>query len=667
MSQLVIDIFFSTVFLLLLILLAKIRVNTFENNKDSYRYTFGGISVLGVVSIIQMMGHQDLFESIPFLSEPIYRELVLTIGVVSGVALMIAGASIWLPGKNRKTKKIVDSESSSRTLDIENTILHTPNSKSVLKRFPGMISRDFNFNAHVIFTRQNRLNKYVCTDYANIGDNETKLFQNIDFTYIGAKRQAAEIKSKIPHDYYLPILVTNRAQIIILFRKNKGETVTDTERKSLEGITRALSYRLNNDYIVKKEKFYSRCWEYSGQIRNILTSKNSISSNLKVLHSVFNQAIGAEYFSLAILGKKQTNPKVYTVGINGNILLDGGNSSIMKNAHFRKIMNDKKSVIVNNINEIDDAADSMFVSCGQCSFMAQPIVLNNQVVAILTLGHSAASHFSQQDLLLTKVMAYSMASAIESELNQRSLFERDRCLAAINGFESAVKKATDINSILKSAVDLISNNISTTMVRVSILDNFRTQLKTIAVKTARPMADLNTDDSLLSKELTCWHQIVAEEGRLLLINQNDAESRMGKSEIESLLFTGVQSALIIPIVVNDRTFGIITLGEMRAWERTSYNSTTISFCKTIAAKIADTIKLQKLSRIMTINKDSDDTDVSGKSDNNLLRRLKVPMTNLQGSLEVLKIKGFPIDGDANRILSQMEESSNDIVNLLNDY
>lgn len=668
MSQLIIDVFFTTVFLLLLIMMAKIRVNAFEHNKDSYRYTFFGISVLGVVSLLQMASHQNLFDSVPFLSESVYRELTLGIGVVSGVTLMIAGASIWLPGKNKKTKETTNPGNSSRTLDIEKAIFYSQNLQTALERIPRMISRDFNFMTYAVFTRQNRLKKYVCTAYEGLEKNEVQQFKNFNFSTIGARKQTAEIISKIPHDYCFPVTVNDRAQVILLFRKNRGETVTEVEKKSLEGIARVLSYRINNEYINKKEQFYSNCWQFSGHIKNILAVKNSISSNLPILHRLFNQAVGAEYFSLVTLGKRQTNPKVYTAGINGNILLDGGNSSIMKNAHFRKILAEKKPVLIENINEVgSQAADSMFVGCGQCSLMSQPIIVNNQVVAILTLGHSAAAHFSRKDQLLTEAMAYAMTSAIESELNQQSLFERDRCLAAINGFESAVRKATDIDSLLKAAVDLLINNLSTTMVRITVLDDFRTRLKIAAVKTIRPMADINTNDSVLSAELTHWHQIVAEEGRLLLINQNDAESRMGKSEIESLVFPGVKSALIVPIVVSGRTYGIITLGEMRAWERTSYNSTAISFCKTIAAKIADTVKLLQLSRMMITTKDTTDRYKNGTSDKSLLNRLKVPVTNLQGSLEILKIKGSQMDSDANRILSRMEESSNDIVNLLNDY
>jgi len=668
MSQLIIDVFFTTVFILLLVLLAKIRIKAFDNNKDSFRYTFLGLSVLGAASLLQLAGHQNLLDSVPFLTEPVYRELLLGIGIVSGITLMIAGVSIWLPGRKQKAGEIDNSGNSAHALDIEKAIIHSQNLKSLLRRIPKMISRDFNFKACVIFYRQNRLNKYVCTYREGIDETETQSIKNIDFSLIGAKQQAMEIMSRIPHDYCLSVMVNNLTRAILLFRKNSGEAVSEVERRSLKEIGRVLTYRFNNEFIAKKERFYSRCWEYSGHIKNIFAAKNSIGSNLPVLHQLFKQALGAEYFSLTVLGKRHANPKAYTVGINGNILLDGGNSSIMKNSYFRKILADKKAVLIENINEARrQVVDSMFVSCGQCSFLAQPIIVDNRVVAILTLGHSAAYHFGREDLLLVEALAYSLTSAIVAELNQRQIFERDRYLAAINGFESAVRKATDIDSLLKAAADLLINNVSTTMVRITVLDDFRIRLKTAAIKTIRPVADLNTDDSILSRELTYWHQVVAEEGRLLLINQDDAESRMEKSEIESLVFKTVQSALIIPIVINGRTFGMITLGEMRAWERTSYNSTTISFCKTIAAKIADTIKLLQISRMMVSKRDTQGVNVNSKSDTGLLRRLKVPMTNLQGSLEILRIKGSQMDGDANRILSRMEESSNDIVNLLNDY
>ena len=179
MSQLIIDVFFTTVFLLLLILLSKIRLKAFENNRDSYQYTFLGISVLGIVSIFQLGGHQNLFESVPFLADPVYLELILGIGIVSGVTLMLAGASIWLPGKSKKIERTNKSTTSSGILNIETIIFHSQNSKTILNCIPQMISNEFDFGAYVVFSKQNRLKKYVCTAYGGIGNNEINLLKDI--------------------------------------------------------------------------------------------------------------------------------------------------------------------------------------------------------------------------------------------------------------------------------------------------------------------------------------------------------------------------------------------------------------------------------------------------------------------------------------------------------
>ena len=101
MTQFILDLFFASIFILLLLLMAKMRERAFADNKESYRYAMTGMSVLAIVAFLQLAAHQDLLATLPFLSEPIYQELAQVIGIVAGVALMIAGISIWLPVKKQ--------------------------------------------------------------------------------------------------------------------------------------------------------------------------------------------------------------------------------------------------------------------------------------------------------------------------------------------------------------------------------------------------------------------------------------------------------------------------------------------------------------------------------------------------------------------------------------
>ncbi|UCD18193.1 MAG: hypothetical protein JSV44_04580, partial [Candidatus Zixiibacteriota bacterium] len=102
MSQLIFDLFFAVTFVLLLYLLAKIRERIFIENKVSYRYALSGVFVFCVVSVLQLAGHQGLFDLIPLLSEPIYLEVIKIIGIIAGITLLVAGVSVWIPSRRKK-------------------------------------------------------------------------------------------------------------------------------------------------------------------------------------------------------------------------------------------------------------------------------------------------------------------------------------------------------------------------------------------------------------------------------------------------------------------------------------------------------------------------------------------------------------------------------------
>jgi signal transduction histidine kinase len=167
--------------------------------------------------------------------------------------------------------------------------------------------------------------------------------------------------------------------------------------------------------------------------------------------------------------------------------------------------------------------------------------------------------------------------------------------------------------------------------------------------------------------MTPWHQMAIQENRPLLINQNDPETFMSDNEAGALVFEKMQSALIVPIVVNGITYGLITLGEMRNWDRFSYKPATITFCKEIAARIGDAVKIFSLSRVILNSKSGSRGDGSVKSFNADIRReLKSPLTNIRGSLDLLKLRGIGETDGAGKIIDTLEQSTNRMISLLDN-
>jgi hypothetical protein len=129
----------------------------------------------------------------------------------------------------------------------------------------------------------------------------------------------------------------------------------------------------------------------------------------------------------------------------------------------------------------------------------------------------------------------------------------------------------------------------------------------------------------------------------------------------------MRSALIVPIITNGFVFGFITLGEMRGWDRYSYDSAAINFCKIIASKIAEIIRTEKLLHLAARPSRVSETAGDDRDKNlELRRRIKSPITSLRGSLDILKLSGINNDDRSQKVLAGLEESADEIISLLND-
>jgi len=668
MSQFIIDLFFTLIFVILAVLLMRIKERAFLENKESYRYTASGIFVLFLTSMVRLLNHQEAFTSIPFLSEPVCQDLTEAIGIVAGIALMMAGVSIWLPIKKRRTSELESEiERFTSVQKLEWEINGIEKIERLFETIPQIICDRFGFTGAAVFMRRSGderfLCRYTCNTYLS------REFHSIDYSAGDCtcdifKKAAGNLHS----DYFIPLTTGNKTRVVIYFWRPDGKAPETDDIYALEHVGRLLSDRINREYLRLKENFYERNWVYLNQIKRLTSRRVELKSNLHDFSVLFKDAVDADYFSLAVLDKAQLNMKRYTSGINRRILLEDGIRLPIEETQIGAVIRSRQSLLVKDVARSEGIKlDSLFLSCGQLSLMAIPIMNYGRVIGCLTLGNPCAGHFDRRDLLRVETMATALAPALEAAVSGSAIFERDRYLGALSAFDSIVENSTDVDSVLKSAADILMDNVRTTMVRVTAIDSSRSCLQTKALRLIRPFDNINTDDVNLSRALTPWHNMVVREGRLLLINQSDPETSLDAVEAAQLVFEGVNSALVVPIVVNGVTHGLITLGEMRNWNRFTYDSVVILFCKQIAARLASLIKMYNVGRLISSRKVFEDKR-EPVDDNNrhIIRQISSPLTRLRGSIDLLKMRETISDGESNRILATIEQSADNIVSLLKD-
>ncbi|UCD93905.1 MAG: GAF domain-containing protein, partial [Candidatus Zixiibacteriota bacterium] len=656
MSQFILDFFFAFIFVLILALLMRIRDKTFADNRESYKYAVSGISVLFLVSLIRLVGNQGLFGQIPFLSEPIYRELAEAIGIVAGIALMIAGVSIWLPARKRQNiSASTDNEIGPAIQRVEKEILEAGNVTRLFATVPELICNAFGYESSALFRWSGGSRSLVCVHRHNISPALSEKLDN-EKIKIGDDPIDPDVAAKVLNaSHHFVVKVKGQARAALFFWDDKREGLSNFEKMALDGIARLLSIRLNSYLLERKHQFHEGNRDYVERIKGLVSRRADIRENLHDLHQVFKHAVGCDYMSLAVSDGTGKSMKTYTAGINRRVLLADGGKMQVEDTHVGKVAFDERSLIISDVSATTDPRiDSLFLSCGQSSLIAVPIKNHGRIIGILTLGHAMAGHFKNRDLVRVEAMATALAPAIESEIARDTIYERDRYLGSLSAFDSLVESEADVDSILNSAADVIMENVGTTMVRIGLLSDGRNKFFTRALKTIRPLDTVSAEETLISREMTPWHQMVMQENRLLLINQDDPQSSMDKNECRALVFEGMRSALIVPIVVSGFTQGFVTLGEMRQWDRFSYDSATILFCRQMAAKVAGAIGMYKLGRALAKFKETAAGQERTVFDREgLLRELKSPITHIRGSIDLLKLKQVSHGPMSRKVLTNM--------------
>jgi K+-sensing histidine kinase KdpD len=135
----------------------------------------------------------------------------------------------------------------------------------------------------------------------------------------------------------------------------------------------------------------------------------------------------------------------------------------------------------------------------------------------------------------------------------------------------------------------------------------------------------------------------------MLVNQDDPESLMPDEEARLILDERIRSALLVPLLINGEAVGVISLGEMRNWERQPLTEEETAFIKHIANQVSLALKKGLLLRSNERmreklkeweekkNKVGAETDFS-PSFSTLSYEVSNPLTSILGSAELLRLK-----------------------------
>ncbi len=114
-------------------------------------------------------------------------------------------------------------------------------------------------------------------------------------------------------------------------------------------------------------------------------------------------------------------------------------------------------------------------------------------------------------------------------------------------------------------------------------------LEFVADSRSREIDDQSAPQTTIPLDRVHWHKQAVLTGRVMVINQRETRTQMDEDEESLALIAGTRSALIIPLTSGSKTIGVISLAELRCWERNHFSLSETLFSRAVANIIAQVL------------------------------------------------------------------------------
>jgi PAS domain S-box-containing protein len=221
------------------------------------------------------------------------------------------------------------------------------------------------------------------------------------------------------------------------------------------------------------------------------------------------------------------------------------------------------------------------------SLLHVPLSLRGQVIGVLSVDNQvSAREFTEEDEYLLSALADYAAISIEnarlySETDQ-ALSIRARELSILLETSEAVSSALSLDELLQTLCQKMIESVEASFCKIYLLDSERSSFTLRATKMMRG-SDWDPDgDRTFQLDSLPWHRRAITEGTPLVLQRSTPPSDLQELERSLALGAGAKSALLMPLMVKGRAIGLVTLGEMRSWDRSPFTSTKIQLCQALA-------------------------------------------------------------------------------------
>ena len=432
----------------------------------------------------------------------------------------------------------------------------------------------------------------------------------------------------------------------------------------------------------KKRRDYISCVE---NISKVAQEDDTLEEAFPQVTAELKKIIDFDYISLAITDRSGQNMKRISRGSSGGLLLEKRTSIPTADTAVGKVAKSGEAFIEEDIRsscsftaDQNHTDDGLLKACGIRSSLVLPLWFRRSVCGALSLGHLRPGFYSPNDVKWLKPFSQQLALLIQEKKLLEKLKGEERLSLLLSDWAQKLVQDEDIKAVLDKVASSLTEELPKSFVRISLLNRQRDHLVSHALHQIRKQGmNLRKMEKFPLQDLP-WHRLTLEAKRPMLVNQDDPESLMPDKEAKLILDGGVKSALLVPMIINGEAAGVISLGEMRNFERQPITQQETTFVRHISSQLS--LALKKGLLLRSNERMKKELQEFGEKKNrlhggthpfpfwsDLKFEVSNPLTTILGSAELLRLKECNISPENFKYIRNIEKGADRIQKVLEGF
>ncbi|MBU8932405.1 MAG: GAF domain-containing protein [candidate division Zixibacteria bacterium] len=574
-----------------LVVVLRFRPMILALSGEVYRHISSGLVIMALVATARLGNDAGFFVSVPFFSEPLFFKLTSWIATITATVLLASGISGWLE-RGRSPQAQSDKKDNRYDLlkQIEQLVAGESRTTLILERVLELIVGGLRISKGAIFVRQQRTGTISFLSAAGGLEKDVDLLRSIS-TSASSTDESDDIAVEVPPGsesprVVMPLRVKGKLVAVFLLWTDKiGLSIEDQDvvRLVMDILGRSMTSRK-----LQLEVEYGRQQNRETEnLQEIIDSGGNFDDRVVRVARLLRGVTGAEYlsFTMAYTGR---DSRRYTVGRNGTLLSEKGLDPIwLEDLSSTMTDGTHPFMATTDMEQMPPFVGDIMKATGVKDLLVVPLQDTNCTKAVLLLG---PVHARGRTLHTLRAMIPVLARMLSAEIGRYEEEQFRRRHTLVNCILSELASESESQQVYQKAANVLLRELRTSSVRISTFEENGTFLRSRALALTHSQDDMVPADGHMIMSLMPYHRLVRDHGRLMVINQENAEGTMSQAETRQMYRPDLKSALLVPITLGQQVCGVISLADRRRSDRYHYTPCDVLFVSSVAAAVALVIR-----------------------------------------------------------------------------